>query len=785
MSSYINAENQDKFERYSEKVTMVTAFLYVFLTTGYNYFFFPDPDHWIVRLISGTFLIISIIIVFKLKKSGKIRRSFTAWTVSSLVMIINTGVASYLGGDSLFFWFLIGCSMICLTFMNKKAMLMHILFSNAVVAVVIYVMGIPILGPQFGVIATAIQYMAYNFVNIMIYSVCAYSVAKASDEAERSLVQLTSALESADAANKAKSNFLATMSHEIRTPMNAILGITQILIQNDEFPREYVSEINKIYVSGSNLLGIINDILDMSKIETGKMELSPEEYDVPSLINDAVQLNVVRIGSKPIEFILDIDETLPLSLIGDELRLKQILNNLLSNGIKYTESGYVKLSVSHSEEGGEVSLNFVVEDTGQGMKLEDRDSFFSEYSRFNTETNRSTEGTGLGLSITKKLVEMMDGTIWAESEYGKGSIFMVMVKQGAVDCKTIGAELAKQLSSFEFRGNQQFDNLQITREPMPYGSVLVVDDVETNLYVAKGLMMPYHLKIETATSGFSAIDLVSDGSIYDIIFMDHMMPKMDGIETTKRLRDAGYAKPIVALTANAVVGQAEVFFENGFDDFISKPIDMRQLNAILNKYIRDKQLPEVVEEARRQNNTKKENTGNTALEAELLKVFVKDAKKIVPIIEAVYRNVESATDDDFRTYVINVHAMKSALANIGEKKASKTADLLERAGKNKDKNIIKSETGDFIEALRSIIGRIDLSSHKDESGSIDEDSDFLREQLKLIKAACEDYDDLAVESIITGLRKMSWSSETNDLLDNISELILHSEFEKAILECTK
>jgi len=593
-------------------------------------------------------------------------------------------------------------------------------------------------------------------------------------------IQLKDALAKAEDATRAKSSFLATMSHEIRTPMNAILGIAQIQMQNEELPREYASEIEKIYTSGHNLLGIINDILDMSKIETGKMELNPVKYDVPSLINDAVQLNIVRIGSKPLEFILDIDENLPTKLIGDELRLKQILNNLLSNGIKYTEKGHVKLSFSHSEENGEIALYFSVEDTGQGMKLEDRDNFFSEYSRFNSEANRSTEGTGLGLSITKKLVDMMDGTIWVESEYGKGSVFMVMVKQGIVDCDVMGAGLVKQLSKFEFRGNRQYDNLQITREPMPYGKVLIVDDVETNLYVAKGLMKPYQLNIQTAISGFAALDLVKEGKIYDIIFMDHMMPQMDGIEATQKLRKMGYEGIIVALTANALAGNDEMFQENGFDSFISKPIDIRQLNNVLNKFVRDKQPKEVIEAARQQHKNKNEEIKvNQGADDELLAIFARDAKKVIPVISTAYENIEAISVEELILFVVNVHAMKSALANIGEQEASKLADILEEAGKAHDKTLIANETPVFIEKLQAIITRIDENSIDNDDTGTDSDPELLFEKLKLICEACEEYDDQAAEKTLAELKEMVWSKETKEFLGKINECILHSDFEEA------
>ena len=413
-------------------------------------------------------------------------------------------------------------------------------------------------------------------------------IARFNKSMRRIMISLEYAKSEAEEASRSKSNFLAMMSHEIRTPLNAIIGVAQIELQKEDLPQEYAAALEKINNSGNGLLGIINDILDLSKIETGRLELNPVEYDIPSLINDSVQLNIVRIGSKQIDFKLDIDENLPVLLYGDELRLKQILNNLLSNAFKYTEKGFVKLSISHKAEGEEVILSFAVEDTGQGMKPEDKERLFSEYLRFNAEANRITEGTGLGLSITKKLADMMDGSIKAVSEYGKGSTFTVTVKQKAVECGVIGPEVAERLRSFKFAGDRHTARLQITRKPMPYGSVLLVDDVEINLYVAEGLLALYELKVEMADSGFAAIEKVNSGKTYDIIFMDHMMPKMDGMETTRRLRAYGYNGVIVALTANALAGNDEMFMRNGFDGFISKPIDIHELDVILGKFIRDR-----------------------------------------------------------------------------------------------------------------------------------------------------------------------------------------------------
>ncbi|MCL2755119.1 MAG: ATP-binding protein, partial [Oscillospiraceae bacterium] len=292
------------------------------------------------------------------------------------------------------------------------------------------------------------------------------------------ITQLVTSQEEALSANLAKSRFLAAMSHEIRTPMNAIIGTSQIQLQARDIPDKYADAFEKIYDSGNSLLGIINDILDMSKIEIGKLKLVETNYDLPSLINDAIQMNVINIGSKSIELLLDIDANLPSRMIGDELRLKQVLNNLLSNAIKYTEKGHVRLSMSHTVEDGAVFLCFAVEDTGQGMKAEDKEKLFTEYTRFNSESNQYVEGTGLGLNITRNLVELMGGEITVESEFGKGSSFVVKVKQLAVECPPIGKEVVGKLSTFTFTKCRK-DMRNTVREVMPYGKVLIVDDVDT------------------------------------------------------------------------------------------------------------------------------------------------------------------------------------------------------------------------------------------------------------------------------------------------------------------
>jgi len=416
---------------------------------------------------------------------------------------------------------------------------------------------------------------------IIIFIALIYTLFKS---LSKTMDYLENARVEADHANNSKSRFLATMSHEIRTPLNAIIGLTQVQLQQKGLPPENIDALEKIYTSGNSLLKIINDILDLSKVETGVLDLAPEVYDVPSLINDTVQLNIVRIGNKKIEFLLDVDENLPGRILGDSLRIKQVLNNLLSNAIKYTNEGFVKLTVSHSIVDDGIMLRFTVEDSGVGVTNEDQQRLFSEYTRFSTSNNLIVEGTGLGLAITKKLVEMMGGEITVHSVSGKGSEFIVSIIQKAVESVPIGPDVAERLSNFTF-----FDDThtlsQIEYTHLPDGTVLVVDDVELNLFVAEAVLKPYNLRVEMVTSGVEAIEKVENGETYDIIFMDHMMPGMDGVETTEKLRDMGYKGAIVALTANALVGNEEMFTEHGFDGFISKPIDIHDLDEVIFKFI--------------------------------------------------------------------------------------------------------------------------------------------------------------------------------------------------------
>ena len=521
-----------------------------------------------------------------------------------------------------------------------------------------------------------------------------------------------------EAANNAKSAFLSTMSHEIRTPMNAILGITEIQLQRDTLDADTRIAIERIYTSGDLLLGIINDILDLSKIEAGKLELLLDRYEIASLVSDTAQLNMMRVGSRRVSFELNVEENMPAQFIGDELRVKQIMNNLLSNAFKYTLEGSVVLSVStedSKDDNDEIILIVSVRDTGPGMSEEQVSKLFDEYTRFNMETNRSTEGTGLGMSITKNLIRLMGGVINVESELGKGSTFTVHLPQRRSGDETLGVEMVENLRQFRTSNRAQMKRAQITRDPMPYGSILVVDDVETNIYVAKGLFAPYELRIDSAPSGYAAIEKIKSGKTYDIIFMDHMMPEMDGIDATKRIREMGYDQPIVALTANAVAGQAGIFLGNGFDDFISKPIDLRQMNLLLNKMIRDKQPPEVIEAARQASVVKQDlvTLPRQADDFEFVRVFVNEAEKSLHTLRVLTENSGwQDNEDDMRVYIIHIHTIKSALANIGKLDLSAIALKLEQAARNRIIEIVTTESPMFFSLLDTYLKNLRLAAEE-------------------------------------------------------------------------
>ena len=395
-------------------------------------------------------------------------------------------------------------------------------------------------------------------------------------------IQLTNELEQAklqaEQANRAKSDFLAKVSHEVRTPINAVLGMDEMILResHEDKVKEYARDIK---TSANNLLNIINDILDASKIESGKMEIIPVEYEISNILNDLYDMFQIKADENNLQLHFDVDPSIPLGYIGDDVRIRQVLSNLLSNAIKYTKEGTVTFTVKGSKDGKTEKLYFCVKDTGIGVKDEDIGKLFSAYERIEGQENHYVEGTGLGLPITVQLLKLMGSELKVTSEYEKGSEFYFEIEQ-----EIVNPEL---LRDFRERKDQPKEQKNYKENYYaPNARVLVVDDNLINRKVFMQLLKETRIQIDEAASGQEGLDLV-DEDRYDIIFLDHMMPEMDGIETLKRMRQKKFCQdvPIVVLTANAVVGAREQYIEQGFDDFLSKPIELQELHRILLEFL--------------------------------------------------------------------------------------------------------------------------------------------------------------------------------------------------------
>jgi len=753
-------------------------------------------------------------------------------------------------------------------------------------------------------------------------------------------LQLREANRKAEFASQAKSDFLAKMSHEIRTPMNAITGMAELLLRG-ELSSEALGYVQDIKQAGNNLVSIINDILDFSKIEAGKLEIVPVNYMLSSLINDTINIIRTRLMEKPLRFFTNIDGKIPNSLIGDEVRLRQIFLNLLSNAVKYSERGHVGLVVSvDKRDDKQVWLKIIVSDTGKGIKPEDQAKLFDEFVKVDIKKNQNVEGTGLGLAITKRLCIAMGGNISMESEYGKGSVFTAVIPQGiqkeipfavvedagkkkilvyegrAVYAKSVcwtlenmgvpytmvtnqddfAAALYREEWFYVFSGyglyekiepvmgksnasfyggkkpplalmvewgtetripgvrfvsipiqslsianilNGKEDNkgyiksLGVIRFTSPRARILVVDDIATNLKVVEGLIAPYRIAVDTCLNGLKAIELVkqaaSEKREYDIVFMDHMMPEMDGIEAVKIIRawekehaqdknkasfiagdtqnnDKSLRKqiPIIALTANAVIGMREMFIENGFNDFLSKPIDISKLDEILDRWIpkekRDTQKSAALSGVNEQSRVA--STAPTSL-GTIPDIPGVDTAKGVTMTggtETTYIKVLSmfCTDVEERLLLLrkrpsaetlpalitNVHALKSASASIGAQGISSVAAGLEAVGKAGDVAFIRENLPDFVhkleELLKNIRDALETNKHEDHDVQYSQlsipNSRLFNELVKALKSQKIP----EIKRILNTLGEQAHDLKLKEILDQISDQVLMTEFDNAV-----
>lgn len=609
-------------------------------------------------------------------------------------------------------------------------------------------------------------------------------------------------------ASNMKSDFLANMSHEIRTPMNAVIGMAEMALRED-LPAPARNYINQIKEAGKSLLTIINDILDFSKIESGKMDINVEEYEPMSVISDVANIVMTRLKGKDVELLLDISPNLPNKLLGDDIRIKQVLLNIANNATKFTNSGKITLKMYYLQiDDGNIELHISVEDTGIGIKKEDRHKLFRSFQQLDSKRNRNIEGTGLGLAISKQLLHLMKGDIWVESEYEKGSIFSFFVPQKVVDktpCISVrdpGSRIALSLISNEYirknfrqdvkklgveykelysadgladirtekkcflfiektmfstevetfvkenpqitavllidffdTAKYEMENLYIVKKPLfaltaamilneensqfdnnnaegsefdfiaPDAEILIVDDNAVNLTVAEGLLEPLKMHVDTAASGKEAIDKIGKFH-YDIVFMDHMMPELDGVETTRiirRFHQEYNDVPIIALTANAVEGTKERFCQEGMNDFVAKPIELRMLISKVRQWLPIEKIQKAKGMA--QLETKDAHIvvgdldvayalkflGTEELFWSVLKVYYKAIEKKAKLIKTL-EEAENWTD-----FTIEVHALKSSSKQIGAIALSERAAALEKAGNARDSEFIHKNTGRLLE----------------------------------------------------------------------------------------
>ena len=551
--------------------------VYTVITSAYTGLFF-GALMFTIRSALSLILTASYVLIEK----SPLSVTATTFCFSAASISILVFGALYMDGDFLLFTYMNGIAMISLTYMRPKAIMAYIAFSGAPLAVIVFLLRIQILGEAYSMIHHILFFITSVVINILIYILCK-SYAQALDA-------LTEAKNEATVAANAKGTFLSTMSHEIRTPINAIMGMTNIGLASEDIERKNYA-LNMIENASSHLLGIVNDILDISKIEAGKLDLLYDEFVFEKMLQTVLNVISSRIDEKKQKLEVHTDDNIPEVLIGDEQRLVQVILNLMSNAIKFTPAeGRVRLEISLTGKSGAIcTIKFKVIDSGIGISPEQQARLFQPFQQAENSTNRKFGGTGLGLSISKHIIEMMGGSIWIESELGKGAAFSFVVRMKRGELKPLPPSAAAEAAG-QRPGNAGLPVNENEAVVFSGKRILLAEDIDINREIVLELLKPSMLEIDCAVNGEAAVRMFGAApEIYDLIFMDVQMPEMDGFEATRQIRalDVPWAKevPIIAMTANVLREDVEKCFKFGMNDHVGKPFSLDEVLAVLQKYL--------------------------------------------------------------------------------------------------------------------------------------------------------------------------------------------------------
>lgn len=591
-----------------------------------------------------------------------------------------TETSAYMGGAALYFLFIVSSFYIILSFVvaivNKNELIKQNKRSIMIGGIVLGLsMATQIIYPQLLTVTPCLVFELY-----MVYFVF--------ENPDLYLIkELGEAKQKAEESNSAKTDFLSNMSHEIRTPMNAILGFSEGILNEEKFEEEIArKDIAHVYSAGSNLLEIINNILDISKIETGEEKIEAKEYNIGAIVLELKSIIESRLNNTKIKFITNIDQSIPSLLIGDKTKLFQVLLNILSNSVKYTEVGKITLNISSEIKGNNAILNIKISDTGYGIKKEDYEKLFEKFARLETATRNEIEGTGLGLVITKRLVNIMGGDIWFDSEYGAGTTFYIELSQKIADKKPIGDILIEKII------DEEHDYIDCSGY-----KILLVDDNKLNLMVGEKILSPYNFEITKLDNGKDCINSIKEGNEYDLIFLDHMMPNMDGIEVVHILHKLEDYKipPIVALTANAITGTKEMYLKEGFDEYLPKPININDMDKLIKKYFENKNKTPAKKATKKKEEKQDKNTDKVAIlkendiDVDAALSYVGNMENYDEMLKEFYDEIddklkqlqETKNDNDMKNYSILVHGLKSECRFLGINKFADQAYEQEKASK--------------------------------------------------------------------------------------------------------